>query len=74
MYNVHTYRLYSLYNFCLTGVSKKVSKRILMVSSNSVDAWDLTSDEWIPEEKQRMPTAMHGFDAITVKIEDFCGP
>ena len=46
----------------------------MMVSSNSVDAWDLTSDEWIPEEKQRMPTAMHGFDTITVKIEDFCGP
>ena len=42
-----------------------------MVSSNSVDAWDLNSKEWVAEEKQRMPTAMHGFGAIGVKIEEF---
>ena len=45
-----------------------------MVSSNSVEEWDLNSEEWLVEEKQRMPTAMHGFDTITVNIEDFCSP
>jgi len=39
---------------------------------DSVEEWEPKSDEWIVEEKQRMPTAMHGFDTIPVKIKDFC--
>ena len=55
-----------------SGGVKDNFKEILMVSSTSVEEWEPKSNEWIVEEKQRMPTAMHGFDTIPVKIKDFC--
>merc|ERR1711971_774500 len=39
---------------------------------DSMEEWDPKSDGWLARENQRMPTAMHGFGAITVKIEEFC--
>ena len=69
MYKVHTV---STTSDNIDNDNIKDLKRMLMVSSTSVEEWDPETDGWLAREDQRMPTAMHGFPTIPVKINDFC--
>jgi len=39
---------------------------------DTIEEWDMVAEEWTNRE-ERMATDMHGFAAITVQKEDFCG-